>query len=296
VLVSALRITDNQTRHAAKIERRFGQVPRVLGDDARLGQLFRNLILNAVSAIPSGHADVNRITITTSTSTVQQNTQTVVEVADTGRVMNPEHARKLFSALFSSKPIDPGVGLGLAIAHRIVHSLGGRISARSEPGIGNVFRVELPSAPMEMDLEQAMDPQPDSASSGVRRGRVLIIDDERLVLKTLARFFEPEHDTVTTTSASEALTIVAEQGPFDLIFCDLMMPNTSGMKFLSMLRDKAPELVDRVIFMTGGAFDDEAQRFLDSVQNAHVAKPFDLHAVRNLVRQRINDNDRKALH
>jgi len=295
VLETALRITDNQTRHAAKIERRFSQVPRVLGDDARLGQLFRNLILNAVSAIPSGHADINRITLTTGTSTVQQVTQTIVEVADTGHVMNPDHARKLFSALFSSKPIDPSVGLGLAIAHRIVHSLGGRISARSEPGIGNVFRVELPSAPADVNLVQATAPQPDGIGTQSRRGRVLIIDDERLVLKTLARFFEPEHDTVTTTSASDALTLISEQGPFDLIFCDLMMPNTSGMKFLSMLRDKAPELTDKVVFMTGGAFDDEAQRFLDSVQNAHVAKPFDLQAVRTLVRQRINDNDRKLL-
>ncbi|MEY4582493.1 MAG: hypothetical protein RL701_7196 [Pseudomonadota bacterium] len=293
VLDTALRITDNQTRHSAAITRHFASIPPVLGDEARLGQLFRNLIMNAVAAIPAGNAATNQITISTE---VDSANRVIVEVADTGRGMDPNVARRLFTALFSTRPFGPGLGLGLAICHRIVNSLGGRISARSSPGEGSVFRVELPSAPPGVAVARIEPLEDIIGPETIRRGRLLIIDDDRLVLKMLTRLFEPDHDTVATVAASEALTLVTERGPFDLIFCDLMMPNTSGMTFFEKLVQRAPELADRVIFMTGGAFNSEAQRFLDSVPNAHVAKPFDLDTVRALVQKRVSDNDRLILH
>lgn len=284
-LDTALRITDNQTRHCASIVREFGStLPPVLGDEARLGQLFRNLIMNAVAAIPSGNANDNRITISTTIDTSQR---VIIEVADTGRGMDENVARRLFTALFTTKPGGAGIGLGLAICHRIVSSLGGRISARSVPGDGSVFRVELPSAPPGAELAHSLPAHSAPSPITTQRGRLLIIDDDRLVLKMLTRLFEIDHDTVATASANDALTIVAEQAPFDLIFCDLMMPNTSGMTFFEKLVHKAPELADTVVFMTGGAFNPEAQRFLNSVSNAHVAKPFDLDTVRVLVRDRV---------
>jgi len=300
-LETALRITAHQTRHCASIVRELGAVPPVLGDEARLGQLFRNLIMNAVQSIPPGDADHNRITITTSAQESEQ--RVVIEVRDTGRGMDPEVARRMFTPFSTAKPVGHGIGLGLAICHRIVSSLGGRISARSTPGEGSVFRVELPSAagaresaaPTQAAARSAAPSRP-PVERAARRGRLLLIDDDRLVLKLLTRLFEPEHDAVATLSASDALDIVCEQGPFDLIFCDLMMPNTSGMTFFEKLAKSAPEAADRVVFMTGGAFNPEAQRFLSNVPNAHVAKPFDLDAVRALVQKRIRDNDRTVLH
>jgi CheY-like chemotaxis protein len=97
-------------------------------------------------------------------------------------------------------------------------------------------------------------------------------------------------------SASDALAIVAEQRPFDLIFCDVMMPNTSGITFFEKLAQIAPELSDRVVFMTGGAFNAVAQQFLAQVPNPHVAKPFDLAAIRALVQARVSIRDNALLH
>ena len=293
ILDTALRITANQVRHSATIERNFSEVPAVLGDEARLGQLFRNLIMNAVASIPSGDAATNRITITTHIGTAHR---VIVDIADTGRGMDPNVARRLFSALFTTKPLGPGIGLGLAICHRIVSSLGGRISARSSPGEGSIFRVELPSAPHDAPVVSATPTQAKPRPSDLRRGRLLIIDDDRLVLKMLTRLFEKDHETVSTASASDALQIIVDQGPFDLIFCDLMMPNTNGMTFFEKLTKNSPQQADRVIFITGGAFSAEAQRFLEGVPNAHVAKPFDLDAVRALVQKRVNENERAVLH
>ncbi|MET0388187.1 MAG: response regulator [Polyangiales bacterium] len=294
VLDTALRITDNQTRHCATIVRHFGQVPAVLGDEARLGQLFRNLIMNAVAALPAGNAASNAISITTS---VDSTAHVVIEVSDTGLGMDPNQARRLFTTFFVSQPVGQGIGLGLAICHRIVSSLGGRISARSAPAQGSVFRVELPSAPPGAERVSTEQPPLDELPLPLsRRGRLLFIDDDRLVLNMLTRLFELEHEVMGAVSASEAQTIVAEQPPFDLIFCDLMMPNTSGMAFFEQLSRAAPELAEKVVFMTGGAFNPEAQRFLASVPNAHVSKPFDLDEVRALVARRIHENDRGALH
>jgi CheY-like chemotaxis protein len=125
----------------------------------------------------------------------------------------------------------------------------------------------------------------------------MFIDDDRLVLKLLTRLFEAEHEIVATLSASDALAIVAQQQQtFDLIFCDVMMPNTSGIAFFEKLAQIAPELSDRVVFMTGGAFNAVAQQFLAQVPNPHVAKPFDLAAIRALVQARVSDRDHAMLH
>ena len=284
---AALRVTANQTRHAATIVRKFGSIPAVLGTEARLGQLLRNLIMNAVKAIPAGDANHNEIRITTHAGGTDDAKRVVLEVADTGPSMNENTARRLFTPYFTTKPVGHGIRLELAICHRIVTSLGGTIAARSGGGTGNVFRVELPSANAAPEHKDAAPAHASSTPPSPRRGRLLLIDDDRLVLNTLSRVFEREHEAVATLSASEALKIVAEQGPFDVIFCDLMMPNTSGMSFYEKLAKTSPRVADKVVFMTGGAFSADAEKFLTQVQNAHVAKPFDLEQVRALVRSRI---------
>jgi CheY-like chemotaxis protein len=298
VLENALRVTANLTRHSATVVRKLGAIPPVLGDETRLGQLFRNLIMNAVSSIPSGNADKNEIRITTSFQAGDDSARgprVVIEVIDTGRGMDESVARRLFTPFFTTKPVGAGIGLELAICHRIATALGGTITARSRKDGGSVFRVELPSSDGAALAQPAAASQPSAAAPRTqRRGRVLLIDDDRLVLNTLSRVFEREHDAVATLSASEALTIVAEQGPFDVILCDLMMPNTSGMSFYEKLAKTSPRSAEKVVFMTGGAFNPDAQNFLAHVKNAHVAKPFDLDAVRALVRSRIEPREAGA--
>jgi PAS domain S-box-containing protein len=293
VIEDALRITANQTRHSATIVKRYTSVPCVLGNESRLGQLMRNLIMNAVQAIPPGSADHNQITLALS---ADPSGRVVIEVTDTGVGVDANVARRLFTPYFAVNPVGRGISLELAICQRIVSALGGRISARSGPSEGSTFRVELPSAHISAAPSDPAQPTPASVDHDVRRGRLLFIDDDTLVLKLLTRLFEADHETVATHSASDALTIVAEQKAFDLIFCDVMMPNTSGIAFFEKLAQIAPELSDRVVFMTGGAFNSVAQQFLAQVPNPHVAKPFDLAAIRALVQARVADRSDALLH
>lgn len=293
VIEDSLRLTANQTRHSAAIVKHFNPVPCVLGNEARLGQLLRNLIINAAQAIAPGNADQNQITISLSSD---PSGRVVIEVSDTGVGVDANVARRLFTPYFAVNPVGRGISLELAICQRIVSALGGRISARSTPSEGSTFRVELPSAHMPASHSTPAAPPARSSQPSARRGRLLFIDDDSLVLKLLTRLFESEHEIVATLSASDALSIVAEQRPFDLIFCDVMMPNTSGIAFFEKLAQIAPEHSDRVVFMTGGAFNAVAQQFLAQVPNPHVAKPFDLAAIRALVQARVSTRDSALLH
>ncbi|HEY6106545.1 MAG TPA: response regulator [Anaeromyxobacteraceae bacterium] len=101
-----------------------------------------------------------------------------------------------------------------------------------------------------------------------------MVDDEPRMGKALQRLLSPAHDVTTVQSAREALGLVSAGARFDVILCDLMMPGMSGMALHAELGRAAPELVARMVFMTGGAYTAEAQAFLEEVPNRRLEKPF----------------------
>jgi PAS domain S-box-containing protein len=285
VLDDALRVTANQIRHSANIVKHYEPVPMVRANASRIGQLFMNLIINAAQAVPPGHSSTNEIRITAAVDEAHPQ-RVLVEVSDTGTGMSEDVARRLFTPFFTTKPVGHGSGLGLAICHRIVTSLGGTITARSKPGAGSVFRVELPAANAAIADIPSSRATSTSAHAG-KRGHLLLIDDDKLLLTLLERVFTDEHEVVATSGATEALRILAEQGPFDLLLCDLMMPEMSGMAFHARVAEIDPALAEHIVFMTGGAFSPEAQEFLARVKNPQIGKPFDLEGLRGLIRNRL---------
>jgi CheY-like chemotaxis protein len=116
------------------------------------------------------------------------------------------------------------------------------------------------------------------------RRRVLVVDDEPMVVSTLRRALAKEHDVVTTVSGREALALIDSGEKFDIILCDLMMPDIGGMDVYKELVTSKPSVASRIIFMTGGAFTSRAQDFLDEVPNGRLDKPIDINVVRDLVR------------
>jgi len=144
VLDSALRMVNNDIRHQARLVRDFGAVPDVLGNDARLSQVFLNLLVNAVQAVESCAPEHSQITVRTSTD---DKGYAIVEISDTGVGIAPEHLHKIFDPFFTTKPVGLGTGLGLSICHGIVKSMNGVIEVDSKLGRGSLFRVRLPSAP-----------------------------------------------------------------------------------------------------------------------------------------------------
>ena len=276
VMESSLRMAWNEIRHRARLVKDYGNVPDVDANEARLGQVFLNLIVNAAQAIPEGSADSNEIRVTTRL----ENKRVVIEVTDTGPGIPPEIVNRVFDAFFTTKGVGGGTGLGLAICHRIVTDLGGELTVRSEVGVRTVFRVSLPEAVIE-----AVTVAPPAVSSGSRRGRILIVDDEEMIIRILTRILGKEHDVVSTVDARKALALCTAGERFDLILCDLMMPVMTGMDLHSELSLLAPEQAKAMIFVTGGAFTEKTRSFLSDTPKEHIEKPFDAANLRAIVQR-----------
>jgi CheY-like chemotaxis protein/anti-sigma regulatory factor (Ser/Thr protein kinase) len=275
---SSLRMAWNEVRHRARLVKNYGEVPDVDANEARLGQVFLNLIVNAAQAIPDGSAENNEIRVTT----LHEGERVVIEVSDTGPGIPPDIINRVFDAFFTTKGVGVGTGLGLAICHRIVTDIGGELTVRSELGTGTVFRVSLREA-----VSEPVTVPPAAIAAASRRGRILIVDDEEMIIRILTRILAKEHDVVATVDARRALGLCASGERFDLILCDLMMPIMTGMELHSEISRLSPEQAKAMIFVTGGAFTDKTRSFLSDIPKEHIEKPFDAANLRAIVQRHL---------
>jgi PAS domain S-box-containing protein len=278
VMDSSLRVAQNEIRHRALLVRHYGRVPGVEANEARLGQVFLNLIINATQALDDGRAEQNEICV----STRLEGERAVIEVRDTGAGIPPENLARIFDAFFTTKAVGFGTGLGLAICQRIVTDMHGELTVESKVGTGTTFRVALPIARRtRVETPAQCAPVP----VGGRRGRILVVDDEELVLRSVKRILSKEHEVVDIAVAKDALALCAGGTTFDLILCDLMMPDMTGMDLHRELCQVAPQQAERMLFLTGGAFTARAWKFLSDPGREHVAKPFSPATLRTIVRR-----------
>lgn len=277
VLESTARMAWNEIRHRARLVKEFADTPPVRGSESRLGQVFLNLLVNAAQAIPEGAAQRNTIRISTRGS----DSNVIIEVTDTGSGMSLETQRRLFTPFFTTKQVGEGTGLGLAIAYRIVSALGGTIEVQSELAQGTTFRVSLPT--VEMAPVAPSQPMPRAAAT--RRGRILVIDDEVAMCNVIRRMLSRRHEVHVTSRAVEALDRIRSGETFDIILCDLMMPQMTGVELHAQLAPLGH--ADRIVFMTGGAFTAASRQFLDSVPNQRLEKPFDARQLEAVVERRL---------
>jgi PAS domain S-box-containing protein len=280
VLDSAINMAWNEIRHRAQLQKRCDPVAPVRGNEARLGQVFLNLLVNAAQAIPVGHASDNQIVV----SVQQQHDRVIVEISDTGAGIPADVLPRIFDPFFTTKPVGVGTGLGLSICHSIVSSVDGELSVDSNLGKGSTFRVTLPVArvlSLRPRATQSLPVQPLG-----RRLRILIVDDEPSVVRALQRALR-EHELGVAFSGVEALQVLDSGQTFDIVFCDLMMAQLSGMEVFETVKQRFPQLQERFVFMTGGAFTQQAKDFLSGVTNPVVEKPFDIRALRSLVSRRV---------
>jgi CheY-like chemotaxis protein len=115
------------------------------------------------------------------------------------------------------------------------------------------------------------------------RARILIIDDEPLLGQTLRFAFQDRHDVEVASSGREALDRLAADADYDLVLCDLMMPDVSGEHVYRAVSQHTPGLVPRFVFMTGGAFTERAQEFLAQFAGRQLEKPFNIDEVESLL-------------
>nr|AYM52840.1 sensor protein [Myxococcaceae bacterium MCy9487] len=141
VLENALKLLRGELQHRARIERDFHDVPTVDADEARLTQLFLNLLLNAVQAMDLQDAARNVLRVAAYTS---EDGEVVVEVQDSGRGLPPDVLARIFEPFVAARP--SSTGLGLSVSHTIVTDLGGTLRAESSEGRGTLLTITLPAA------------------------------------------------------------------------------------------------------------------------------------------------------
>jgi signal transduction histidine kinase/ActR/RegA family two-component response regulator len=276
VIDSTLGLVANALRHRATLVRNDASGAYVNASPSRLGQVFYNLLLNAVQAIPDGSAAENEIAITT----LLESGHVVVEIRDTGSGIAREHLPRVFDPFFTTRDVGHGSGLGLAISQTIVRQLGGEIEIHSEEGCGTTVRVVLPSAARKAASTSA----PPGPRSGIR-ARVLLVDDEPAFGAAVRRMLADSHDVVFAASGREALAILAENQSFDVVLCDLMMPGMTGMDVHAAVEKDFPDLARKMIFMTGGAFSQRAREFLHELDGPILEKPCDTRRLKAAISQ-----------
>lgn len=282
LLETAINMAANEIRQRANLVKEYGTSPVIEADGARLGQVFINLLVNAAQAIPEGAASANEIRVVTSTD---DQGRAIVEVRDTGEGIPDALIDRIFDPFFTTKPVGIGTGLGLSICHNIVTGLGGELTVESERGVGTTFRIALPPAAADPD-----DDHTDLADTDEGVGAaVLVIDDEPAIGRVLSRVLR-DHEVTAVTSAKNALALLESGQQFDVILSDLMMPEMSGMSFFAEIEARFPELTDRVVFISGGAFTPKARAFLDRVTNETLEKPFAPPALRELVQRYVGSS------
>ncbi len=278
VIDSAVNMAWNEIRHRARLVRDYAELPTIQGSESRVGQVVLNLLINAAQAIPEGNVEAHEIRI----SARAERGRVIIEVSDDGSGIPADVLGRIFDPFFTTKAIGSGTGLGLSICHGIVMSMGGDIAVETRVGEGSVFRVSLPVGASPPRVSPAP-----LAPALTQRARILIIDDEPLITTYLRRLLGSAHEVVTVRGGRDALQCMLTGARFDVILCDLLMPEMTGMALYDQLRGSSPTDAERMIFMTGGAFTPRAQEFLERVPNPRIEKPIDMRQLLELIDKRL---------
>ena len=243
----------------------------VRGNPSELREVFINLIVNALDAMPTG----GTLTI----SARRRGSWATVEVRDTGCGMSPEVKRRIFDPFFTTK--GPGsTGLGLAVSYAIISRHAGRIEVDSAPGRGSTFSVWLP-------LEQRGQRK---AAASVQRavrervGRILVIDDEQEVREVLAEMLSLDgHQVVCAAEGAEGVRTFEQEGPFDLVLTDLSMPGMNGWEVARRIRQLNPQVP--IALLTGWGIRPDQEQTRQLGVSAVINKPFTVDYLLNLVQE-----------
>jgi PAS domain S-box-containing protein len=234
-----------------------------LGNASELREVFVNLIVNAVDAMPQGGS----LTICCK----RHGERLRLRFADTGTGMQEEVRERVFEPFYTTKGA-LGTGLGLAVSYGIIERHEGLISVESKPGKGTTFFIDLPRAESSEPSQRVNRLDAPTASLSV-----LVVDDEKFVRETLAEMLvDLDHRVVTVDGGRKAVERVASSD-FDLVFTDLAMPEMDGWETAREIRKQRPELP--VVLVTGyGATAQPPSGELDLVAGI-IGKPFDFDQV-----------------
>jgi PAS domain S-box-containing protein len=281
VITRALKMVANDLRHAARLVRVVAPMPPVIGNAARLEQVFVNVLINAIKALPPDPEEPHEIRV----AAEHVGDRVTVTIRDTGCGIPAALRGRIFEPFFTTRDVGRGMGLGLSVSKTIVENLGGEIEVDSIENVGTTVRVHLPthraSAGATENASAAADVAPPAAVITSPRRHVLVIDDEALICHTIEQVLSKSHDVAVATTGSDALALVASR-KFDFILCDVMMPDMNGHELYRRVAAQHPGLERRFVFMTG-ALAPSVAKALEELPNPWLVKPFEIKDVLELI-------------
>lgn len=249
--------------------------PPVRADASQLLQVVVNLLLRVAQVLPrtaSGPPAAELRLVTGGTPS-----HAFFEVVTTGAAADRSERPS------PAPPSGEGAmhGASVAVSVSLVAGLGGSLrTTTSTTGVPS-FRVELPAASRE---RRDATPRAASAEAAEERRRVLVVDDEPLVGRAIARVLRP-HEVEVTEDARAALERLADDDRYDAIVCDLMMPGMTGEEFHRAVAARSPALLERLLFVTGGAYTPEGRDFVERVEAPVLEKPVEAETLRRALRR-----------
>lgn len=276
VLDTALRMVGPALNSSVTVKRDVTTHEAIWFNTSHLIQVLINLITNSVHAVqgvPSPYIAVN---------CREDSGKIVFEVEDNGGGIRPDLLDKVFDPFFTTKPIGEGTGLGLAVCRQLIEAMHGTLELSSTPDVGTLVRVTIP--PMSEATQEDVEDNEDVQFQGVK---LLIIDDQPAVIRTLTRMLAPLGMSISTeTNPGRAINKILNEN-FDLFLCDLMMPNMTGMMIYRKLMNERPELCQRFVFMSGGPASEEARAFCAAHEDKLLGKPIELGHMKTLIASRL---------
>ncbi|MBW2464466.1 MAG: response regulator [Deltaproteobacteria bacterium] len=287
VVRASCRLMKPSLKGSAELELLLGEPPAVMGSRGRIAQVVTNLLVNAAQAVDEDPA-TQRIRVTT----LEDGEQALITVEDTGPGVAADVKERIFEAFFTTKPAGIGTGLGLALVLEIIDHHRGTIEVgRSELG-GARFSVRLPGlhhAELTMTAGgRAPVAESEHPPGAEKRPRILIVDDEELLLKTYRHLLGRAYEVVVAKDGEGGVEVLKVDNSFDLILCDVHMPGLDGIGLYGFLEENMPHLVAAVVMTTGVAVSNRARKFLDETRPPILRKPFNLKDLRKLIAQRLD--------
>lgn len=280
---SAERLVAHELLPRGALTKQLDALPAVLGVRRQIEQVFVNLFLNAAHAL-EGRTD-GRVVVRSHAA----EGRVIITVEDNGCGIPPAMLAAVFEPFFTTRAASGGTGLGLSICRDMLVRAGGTLSAGSTPGGGTTMEVTLPEArradprlaalppalSRSLEAARAAGAAP-AADPGVTtaRMRVLVVDDEPLIVRSLSAMLDHRAIVTGVTVAERALELMLGDPPFDVVVCDVMMPGLTGADLHERVARERPGREASFVFITGGTYTARTRDYFERVPNARLMKPF----------------------
>ena len=275
----AMRSYEMRTNNIQVTQELAEDLPRTMANVGKLQQVFMNILVNAEQAMVTAHG---RGELSVRTETIDGKIR--VSIADDGPGIPEDIIDRLFDPFFTTKTDSGGTGLGLSISYGIVNEHDGKIYARSVPGKGATFVIDLPIV-ADVTSPQSAGPARAQESQPVGSAKVLVIDDEPHICQALDRLLSHKGHRVHTANSALAALRRLRKSRYDLVLLDIRMPGMDGIELYERMKELVPSLDRKVICVTGDVISTRNKAFLEESGIPCVAKPFGVDELMNLIGQ-----------